>query len=271
MESCSSGRSPTEARSNRRSSISHRKKRSLHSYLFESGGESITAYGGPALSLHCGDEARLEGYRVGNVMLVTAAAVERSAEPAAECRTDGAQRLAVILANFPALRSGAHESSNRRADLRTRQGDTVSNFYKEASYGALNLTGDVFGWYTLDREYKCGEYAQLRVAALKAADTDVDFTRYSRSQWLSIPALTPARLWDKERLAVKLSFLRASVRKPRTHRCASPTPKICYLQSSTNSDTILGSNMRELCAFREPQSDPTAASRPLRSTVISSP
>ena len=157
-----------------------REKRSLHSYLFESGGEMLTAYGGPALSLHCGDEARLEGYRLGNVMLVTAAAVERAAEPAAECRTDGVQRLAVILANFPGAPTPELTKARIGELIFGTAGRTVSNFYKEASYGALNLTGDVFGWYMLDREYKCGEYAQLRVAALKAADTDVDFTRYSR-------------------------------------------------------------------------------------------
>ncbi len=73
----------------------------MRSYLFEAGGETITAHRGPGITLACGGEARLEEFRVGSAILITAAEVERHAEPAAECSTDRTQRLAVILANNP--------------------------------------------------------------------------------------------------------------------------------------------------------------------------
>jgi M6 family metalloprotease-like protein len=157
-----------------------REKRSVRSYLFESAGETITAHGGPGITLACGDDARLEGFRLGGAMLITAAAVERHAEPAAECRTDGSQRLAVILANNPGAPAPDLTKGRIGELVFGASGRSAVTFYKEASYGQLDLTGDVFGWYTLDRVYKCGEFAQLRTAALKAADTDIDFTRYSR-------------------------------------------------------------------------------------------
>lgn len=157
-----------------------RLKRSIRSYLFERNGEVFEAYGGPAISLRCGDEVRLEGYRLGKSMLVTAAAVERRAEPAAECKTSGTQRLAVVLAAPPGAAPPAMTKAQIGELLFAATGQSVANFYKEASYGQLDLTGDVFGWYTLDRAYQCGEFAQLRTSVLKAADNDIDFTRYSR-------------------------------------------------------------------------------------------
>ena len=59
-------------------------------------------------------------------------------------------------------------------------GRSAAAFYKEASYGQLDLTGDVYGSYTLDRAYRCGEFVQMRTAALAAADAEIDFSRYSR-------------------------------------------------------------------------------------------
>lgn len=118
-----------------------REKRSVRSYLFVSGGETITARGGPGITLACGDEARLEGFRLGSAMLVTAAAVERHAEPAAECRTDGTQRVAVILANNPG--APAPDLTKARAGelVFGTSGRSAATFYKEASYGQLDLTG----------------------------------------------------------------------------------------------------------------------------------
>lgn len=155
-------------------------RRSVQSYAFEVGGESLAAHGGPALALQCGDHARLEGYRLGDAMLVTASAVERHADAPAECRTDGVQRVAIILANFPG-RPVPEITKARVGDIAFgASGRSAATFYKEASYGQLSLTGDVFGWYTLDRAYGCGEFFGLRAAALAAADRDIDFTRYSR-------------------------------------------------------------------------------------------
>lgn len=157
-----------------------REKRAVNTYTFESGGETITAHGAPGLSVRCGDEVRIEGFRLGSAMLVTGAAVEKQADPAVECRTDGTQRVAVILAQFSATASPSLSKARVGELIFGATGRSAVNFYKEASYGQLTVTGDVFGWYTLDRVYKCGEHTALRAAALKAADADIDFTQYSR-------------------------------------------------------------------------------------------
>ena len=155
-------------------------KRSIQTYVFESGGATVTAHGGPSLSLRCGDQARLEGLRIGNTALVTAAGLEHRADAVAECKTDGVQKVAVILANFPGKPAPTLTKAQISDLVFGTSGRSVVNFYKEASYGQVTLTGDVFGWYTLDRAYGCDEFLQLRTAALKAADAEIDFTRYSR-------------------------------------------------------------------------------------------
>ncbi|HYI95100.1 MAG TPA: hypothetical protein VEX68_16260, partial [Bryobacteraceae bacterium] len=156
------------------------RKRSVRSYVFESGGQTLTAFGGSGISLQCGDEARLEGYRLGGVMLVTAAAAERRADAVAECKTEGAQRVAVILVNFPGTAAAPITKAQVGDIVFGTSGRSAAAFYKEASYGQLDLTGDIYGSYTLDRAYRCGEFVQMRTAALAAADADIDFSGYSR-------------------------------------------------------------------------------------------
>ena len=180
-------------------------------------------------------------------MLVTAAAVERHAEPAAECRTDGTRRLAVILVNNP----GAPVPDLTKARVGElvfgASGRSAATFYKEASYGQLDLTGDVFGWYTLDRVYKCGEFAQLRTAALKAADTDMI------SAAIRVIAISPSvdgcETRDKERSDAKCSPLPASVSGHRTRRSFSTTRKNSCLPRFTSWTQLRHSAARAHDAF----------------------
>src|SRR5437773_2050736 len=59
-------------------------------------------------------------------------------------------------------------------------GRSVSEYWREASYGVTSASGAVFGWYTLDAVYTCDQYSSIKTAAIKAADADVNFTQYSR-------------------------------------------------------------------------------------------
>jgi M6 family metalloprotease-like protein len=58
-------------------------------------------------------------------------------------------------------------------------GLSVSEYWREASYGATWATGDVQGWYMLDKQYSCNDRNAIRTAAIKAAG-NVDFTKYTR-------------------------------------------------------------------------------------------
>jgi M6 family metalloprotease-like protein len=62
---------------------------------------------------------------------------------------------------------------------------SLTNYWREASYGLTWATGAVApgtvgGWYTLDQVYDDTQNSQIRAAAIRAADPDVDFTQYSR-------------------------------------------------------------------------------------------
>src|SRR5262249_14980788 len=61
---------------------------------------------------------------------------------------------------------------------------SAATFYTENSYGQASLAGDVFGPFTLDRLYQCSETSALMTAALKAADSTVDFSQYTHVHML---------------------------------------------------------------------------------------
>src|SRR4051794_10068229 len=61
-------------------------------------------------------------------MLITAAEVERHAEPAAECSTDRTQRLAVILANNPGTPAPASVVFDDPEEVRRRKKREHSDF-----------------------------------------------------------------------------------------------------------------------------------------------
>ncbi len=68
--------------------------------------------------------------------------------------------------------------------------ESVNRYYSRSSYGALNITGDVYGWFTAPhpREYyknfvdsngkRIGDAELVREAVLWADSTGVDFSRY---------------------------------------------------------------------------------------------
>ncbi|MBI1992404.1 MAG: carboxypeptidase regulatory-like domain-containing protein [Candidatus Omnitrophica bacterium] len=110
--------------------------------------------------------------------------------------TIGAQRTAVLLVNFAddLQERGREEAPGPREPytrqevynyLFSRDPDSVSTYFQEASYGKTWLTGDVFGWYTLPITRRCINQAQDRVAIRNAAissiaDPQADFRQYSR-------------------------------------------------------------------------------------------
>jgi M6 family metalloprotease-like protein len=62
---------------------------------------------------------------------------------------------------------------------------SLTDFWRENSYGVTTAVGAVAlgpdsGWYTLDQAYSDTQTGQIRVAAIQAADGDVDFTQYNR-------------------------------------------------------------------------------------------
>lgn len=140
--------------------------------------------------LKSGDHLRVSGVRVGKDAAVEKAeappetpssdAFLRSVSSASTCGPKGIQNSVVLLAKFPGGATPAITQSYIHDAFFGTAGRSVSEYWREASYGATTATGDVFGWYTLDNNYTCDQDDAIKAAAIRAADPDVDFTKYSR-------------------------------------------------------------------------------------------
>ena len=59
--------------------------------------------------------------------------------------------------------------------------DSLAGYWDEASYGAMQLTGDTLGWYTLDiQSSEACNIGLVRQKALEAAAADTDLSQYNR-------------------------------------------------------------------------------------------
>lgn len=131
-----------------------------------------------------GLHVKLRGQREARRFVAHSVEVDRRAVAASSgvdaCGVTGTQRSLVILAEFPGMARPAttREAVEEAFFSTTRR--SLADYWSEVSEGRATTTGAVVGWYTLDRAYACEETDAMREAALRAADADVDFTRYDR-------------------------------------------------------------------------------------------
>ncbi|NBD12338.1 metallopeptidase domain-containing protein [Corallococcus silvisoli] len=96
------------------------------------------------------------------------------------CGLTGVQRSLVILADFPGMPRPAVTPQGIHDSFFSSTQRSLASYWSEVSEGRTTTTGNVVGWYTLDRAYSCSEVDAMRDAAVRAADADVDFTQYDR-------------------------------------------------------------------------------------------
>ncbi len=138
--------------------------------------------GGAPRDLRSGLRLRVRGLKLG--ARVAAEDAEVVPVPSAlsatgVCGATGDQRGIVIMATFPGQPQTLTEAQVREVFFSSTQ-RSLTRFWSEASQGRTTASGDVVGWYTLDRAYSCNESDALRLAAIAAADADVDFRQYDR-------------------------------------------------------------------------------------------
>ncbi len=135
---------------------------------------------GTTPSVQCGDELTVSGARQGDVIAVSSSKVFTSSSRAEEsCSPIGEQKTAVLMVNFPTLKSSL---SLQQVDghFFGPTGRSLKTYWNEVSYGKTTASGDVLGWFTLDRTYTCDEYYSMLEAAVAAASPVVDFKKYRR-------------------------------------------------------------------------------------------
>ena len=103
-----------------------------------------------------------------------------------QCTTTGVQNIAVILVTMPSLPTlapGYTVDAVRQAffgDPTKSPGNmTLNGWWNEASRGQISATGDVFGPFALSQDYTCDQSNDLFTAALAAADSSVDFSKFT--------------------------------------------------------------------------------------------
>jgi hypothetical protein len=82
--------------------------------------------------------------------------------------TPVAKKLAVLLVNFASNPVQPYTTAYANGIIFTNT-SSIAAFYAEESYGALTLTGDVFGWYTLDVSTSTCDTAAIQSKADAAA------------------------------------------------------------------------------------------------------
>lgn len=138
--------------------------------------------GAAPAELKSGQRLRVRGLKLGARVAAEDAEVVPSVSAlsaTAACTSTGDQRTLVILATFPGQPQTLTVDQVRDVFFSSTQ-RSLTRFWSEASQGRTIASGDVAGWYTLDRAYSCDESDALRRAAIAAADADVDFRPYDR-------------------------------------------------------------------------------------------
>ncbi|MFP2924283.1 NEW3 domain-containing protein [Pyxidicoccus sp. 3LG] len=155
-------------------------------YFLTVGGQRhpvVFRHGAPE-GLGSGMRLKLRGLQVGQQLVADEAEVDTRVEAlsatASACGVTGVQRSLVILAAFPGMPQPALTPQAVEEVFFSTERRSLADYWSEVSEGRTTTTGDVVGWYTLDRAYGCDATGLMREAALSAADADVDFTQYDR-------------------------------------------------------------------------------------------
>ena len=168
--------------------------RSWESRVIRIQGHSVSLYSDSPPAAGCSPSATVRGIRLGQ--RIAAASVEVTEDASSPCTTTGEQKTAVLLLNYPStpLTSGYTPSYVRNVFF--GPAPSVSDYWRDASYGSTFASGDVFGPFTLDTDYTCAQTDEILQAAIQSADSTVDFTAYQRIFLILPVVVSQFCAWD---------------------------------------------------------------------------
>lgn len=166
--------------------------RSWESRVIRIQGHSVSLYSDSPPTAGCSRSATVRGIRLGD--RVAATSVEVTEDATSPCTTTGDQKTVVLLINYKStpLTSGYTMSYVKNTFF--GPAPSVSDYWREASYGSTFASGDVFGPFTLDADFTCSQAEDILQASIDAADATVDFTQYQRI-FLIVPVIGGCA-WD---------------------------------------------------------------------------
>jgi len=141
-------------------------------------GQAVSVYWDSPPVDGCAPSATVRGIRLGRRIAV--ASGEVTADTASPCSTTGDQKTAVLLINYPSTPLTSGYTTSYVNNIFFGPAPSVTDYWREASYGTTSASGQVFGPFTLDADYTCDQQDDILQAAIQAADSTVDFTAYQR-------------------------------------------------------------------------------------------
>jgi chitodextrinase len=125
-------------------------------------------------------KVRVHGQRSGNTITVAAGGVNAAPGSTTTGAATGAKRVAVILITFSDNSTQPYTPAYANG-VAFANPDSVASYYAEISWGGLQLSGDVFGWYALkDKSTSCDytTWASDANAAVNAGGVDLSAYDY---------------------------------------------------------------------------------------------
>jgi len=141
-------------------------------------GQTVSLYWDSPPVDGCAPSATVRGIRLGRRIAVGSGEV--TADIASPCTTTGGQKTAVLLINYPSTPLTSGYTTSYVDNVFFGPAPSVTDYWREASYGTTSASGQVFGPFTLDADYTCDQQDDILQAAIRAADSTVDFTAYQR-------------------------------------------------------------------------------------------
>ena len=110
--------------------------------------------------------------KFGKKYVAQTAAISKTGEPKKQlvlaASTTITKKIALILLNFKSNPSQLMTAAQAKAKLLT-DSNSVNQFHQDSSLGKVSISGDVFGWYTIDADPKVCDAYGFRAQAIAAA------------------------------------------------------------------------------------------------------
>ena len=168
--------------------------RSWESRVIRIRGHAVSLYADSPPTPGCSPSATVRGIRLGQ--RIAAASVEVTENASSPCTTTGQQKTVVLLLNYPSTPLTSGYTPSYVHNIFFGPAPSVSDYWREASYGSTFASGDVFGPFTLDADYTCAQTDEILQAAIQAADSTVDFTAYQRIFLILPVVVSQYCAWD---------------------------------------------------------------------------
>lgn len=132
---------------------------------------------------------RIRGIELADDVAATAATPLEAgpAEAAQSCTTTGPQKVAVLMVTLPSQRvfpaaitptSVQQAFSGSSSDTLATQ--SANGYIREMSYSQTTVSASVYGPFALTKDYTCDQSDAIAADAIKAADSSVDLSRFTR-------------------------------------------------------------------------------------------